>query len=129
LNKLCISASEEDGSTSNKAVGVIVLNEYDTKCQVCTYEFLAEDVDMNKIDDSAKLRLPVISSCYHVCCYGCILSRQRALAKENSGAVPELIDCMKCRHVAAFRPDEPKFDWRLIYLLSRYIPLERETQS
>jgi hypothetical protein len=31
LNKHCISAREEDGSTSNKAVGVIVLNEYDTK--------------------------------------------------------------------------------------------------
>ncbi len=30
-NTRCISAREEDGSTSNKAVGVIVLNEYDTK--------------------------------------------------------------------------------------------------
>ena len=99
------------------------------KCQVCTYELLAVDVDLKKNDDSAKLRLPVISSCYHVCCYGCILSQQRALAERNSGAVPELIDCMKCRNVAAFRLEEPQFDLRLIDLLSRYIPLESDTQS
>ncbi len=93
------------------AVGVILLNDRDTECQLCLDEFL---IDMDSEDAAAKMRLPVIGVCGHVCCYGCVLKQQTVRAKVNGGRVPKRINCMECRKVAAFNPDAPKYDRRLI---------------
>ena len=121
-----ISGSPPHPSNANDAVGVILLNEKDTECQLCYNEFLT---NMDTEDEIARMRLPVIGSCSHVFCYGCVLRQHMARAEVNGGRVPRRINCMECRKAGAFHPREPKFDRRLIDWLSRSVPVVRDERS
>ena len=105
-------------SSADGTVDVIVLNEYDTECQLCNNKFLT---DMNTENQKAKLRLPVIGTCHHICCYGCL--KRMTLTNRNG------INCMECRKEDAFCSSEPQFHRRLIDWLKRSNPTLRSTNS
>ncbi|KAL7544055.1 hypothetical protein ACHAXR_013494 [Thalassiosira sp. AJA248-18] len=117
------SQRSRTGETSK----VVVLNKEHTECGICFTDF---STNTDTSDEGIKRHLPVLSTCNHCYCLGCVLDQQVALSEEGGGTVPECIPCMKCREIDAFRPSEPKYDRRLIDLLENHIPaIIREEQS
>ena len=105
---------------TNVAVcGVVPFYEYDTECQLCSNEFLT---DMYPENEDDKKRLPVLGSCNHVYCLGCVFEWHRKAPKVG-GRLQESINCMNCSEPAAFCPSKPRFHRFLIDLLSRNIPV------
>ncbi|KAL7544051.1 hypothetical protein ACHAXR_013490 [Thalassiosira sp. AJA248-18] len=100
--------------TSETADSVVKLTEDFTVCFICTDEFTT---DTNSADDDIQKHLPVLGTCDHCFCHGCVLKQQMAHAEENHGRVPKRIKCMECRREAAFDPSEPKHHKWLINLL------------
>jgi hypothetical protein len=121
-NKRCVSSLSSPRSCADDTVDVIVLDEYDTECQVCKNKFLT---GMDTENENAKLRRPVIGTCQHVCCHGCL--KEMACPSRHGGSAPQRIDCMECREKDAFCPSDPQFDRRLISLLSRSIPVSQRS--
>lgn len=91
-SKRCISSiyiasiSPSPPHPSTDAVGVIPLIEQDIECQFCFNEFFT---NMDTKDATAKMRLPVIGLCGHVCCY--VLVQQTAHPEAN---------LLGCQHVS-----------------------------
>ena len=56
---------------------IIVLDEDDKECRVCNNNFLT---DINAENENVRLHLPVIGSCQHIFCYGCVLQMARSRA-------------------------------------------------
>ena len=77
------------------------------------------------MNEDDKKRLPVLGSCNHVSCLGCVLKWQRQAPKVR-GRLRGSIDCMNCRKPAAFCPSKPQFHRFLIDLLSRNIPVSSD---
>ncbi|KAL7539141.1 hypothetical protein ACHAXR_009043 [Thalassiosira sp. AJA248-18] len=99
---------------------IIALNDEDKECELCFHAFTT---DTNTSDDEVKRRLPVLGTCTHYCCLGCILERQTRLAQGDNGRVPHRIPCMTCSEDDAFCPSEPRYDRRLIRYMGRRIPV------
>ena len=96
---------------------LVELDDEQTKCGICTDEF---STDVGSTDESARRRLPVLSSsprCDHYFCHGCILDWQQSVAEEKSDKVPKWLKCMQCREKTSFCPSEPKYHRLLIGLL------------
>jgi hypothetical protein len=108
--------------TNVDVCGFVPFYEYDTACQLCSNEFLT---DMYTMKEDDKKRLPVLGSCNHVSCLGCVLKWQREAPKVH-GRLRGSIDCMNCRKPAAFCPAKPQFHRFLIDLLSRNIPVSSD---
>ncbi|KAL9187523.1 hypothetical protein ACHAXT_001626 [Thalassiosira profunda] len=106
----------------NAVNDMFLLNEDYTTCDICMERF---SFDRNTEYDNVKKRLPVLSkSCDHWCCHGCVLKEQtRRAGLAEDGASPTWIPCMKCRSEDAFCPSEPRYDRRLIDMLSSSIPV------
>jgi hypothetical protein len=122
-NKLCVSdvtrihdLFPSPRSCADGTFDIIMLNEYDKECQVCTNKYLP-DVDAKK---------PVVGSCNHVFCHECVLQTARSRTS-NGGTVPTRIDCMQCKAKDAFCPSAPLYEFRLIDWLKRSIPILRKT--
>ena len=108
--------------TNVDVCGFVPFYEYDTACQLCSNEF---GTDMYTMNEDDKKRLPVLGSCNHVSCLGCVLKWQREAPKVR-GRLRGSIDCMNCRKPAAFCPSKPQFHRFLIDLLSRNIPVSSD---
>jgi hypothetical protein len=65
--------SSRPPDTNVDVCGFVPFYEYDTTCQLCSNEFLTDIYTMNEDD---KKRLPVLGSCNHVSCLGCVLKWQ-----------------------------------------------------
>ena len=116
-----ITGTPSQRSRTDEVVGVLALNETDVICTLCTEEF---STDLNSGNGEAKRRLPVLGSCNHVFCHGCVLNQQSAIAEQSkSGRVSKRIKCMECQRASAFCPSEPKYDRNKIDFLSRYVPV------
>ena len=110
--------------TAGGITSMVVLSDEHTECGVC---FTAYSTEIRTTcDNDVRRHLPVLSTCGHVYCHGCVLDRQVALAEGNSGVVPEKIPCMKCRRADAFSPSQPTYDTRLIEQLEQCIPVIEE---
>mmetsp|Transcript_30900 Transcript_30900/g.50464 ORF Transcript_30900/g.50464 Transcript_30900/m.50464 type:complete len:297 (+) Transcript_30900:281-1171(+) len=120
---ILIGGSPSRRIRTNEAVDIVVLTDGHKTCQICFNEF---SFDMNSDDESIKRRLPVLSSCDHRYCHGCVLNQQVTRAEGKHGRVPKRIKCMHCRKNAAFCPSEPKYDRQLIDLLNCSIPVRVE---
>ncbi|KAL9186505.1 hypothetical protein ACHAXT_005743 [Thalassiosira profunda] len=99
------------------ARGVVTLDDNEMGCWNCGEDY-SFDMDATE-DDDARKRLPVITSCDHTCCHGCILHWQVSRAENNNGRVAKRVPCMLCKKKSAICPSEPKYDRRLIDLLGR----------
>ena len=109
--------SSRPPNTNVDVCGFVPLYENDTACQLCSNEFLTDMYTMNEDD---KKHLPVLGSCNHVSCLGCVLKWQREAPKVR-GSLRGSVKCMICRKPAAFCPSKPQFHRFLIDLLSRNI--------
>jgi len=120
-SKRCVSSQildMIDGSPSKRprtggeaAIGVHVLSKRDVECPICFHRFSTE-VDQHK---------PVLGlcNCANVCCHGCVLMRP---------VVGGWVKCMICEK-DAFRPNEPKYDRRLMDMLSALVPVVSLTKK
>ncbi len=98
---------------------VAVLHEDHTTCSICLEAF---SFDMNSNDVDVKRHLPVLGTCLHYCCHGCVLDQQTYQAGRNNGRVPRTVNCIcGCRKRFAFHPAHPKYHTLLIELLERSI--------
>ena len=122
--KLCISnvapihgLLSSPSSRADDIVDIIVLDEHDKMCSVCTDNFLP-DVDAKK---------PVIGSCLcgYTVCHKCVLGW--AHSNMDGGVVPTRLNCMGCRAEGAFCPAVPLYDRRLINFLNRSVPVLRKS--
>jgi hypothetical protein len=122
--KLCISdvapihgLLSSPSSRADDIVDIIVLNEHDKECPVCSEKFLP-DVDAKK---------PVIGSCLcgYTVCHKCMLDW--AHSNMDGGVVPTRVNCMGCRAEGALCPAVPLYDRRLINFLNRSVPVLRKT--
>ena len=77
-------------------------------------------------DVDARRHLPVLSTCGHVYCHGCVRDCQVSIGEGNNGVLPERIPCMKCRRADAFNPSQPTYDTRFIEWLEQSIPVIEE---
>ena len=124
-NKQCVSditsihrLLSSPRSCAEDIYDVIVFNQYDKECPICSEKF-HPDVDAKK---------PVIGSCLcnYTICHKCVLDT--AQSKMNGGGVvPARVDCMGCRAKDAFCPAVPQYNWTLINFLKRSIPVLRKT--
>ncbi|KAL7539142.1 hypothetical protein ACHAXR_009044 [Thalassiosira sp. AJA248-18] len=105
---------------TGEAPNVVVLDDEDTICGICNDEFSS---DVSSADEDIQKHLPVLGTCHHCVCLGCILKQQMARAEMNRGRVPKRIPCMECRKKAAFNPSEPRYDRSRIRNLGRRIPV------
>jgi hypothetical protein len=110
----------QSSSCTEEVVALLALKTSDIECPICYNSFAT---DLYTKNESAKNKLPVLGTCDHVYCHGCVLQQQNQIAKMKSGVVPKQIDCMLCRKEDAFRPNKPKYDRRLIDWLSRSMPV------
>ncbi|KAL9186417.1 hypothetical protein ACHAXT_005655 [Thalassiosira profunda] len=101
------------------SVQVVVLSDELKTCGICMNEF---STDMDG-DEETKKMLPVLSTCGHTYCHGCVLGKQAVRARADSGRVPKTIDCMYCRKENAFCPLEPTYNRQLIEILQSSVPL------
>mmetsp|Transcript_26521 Transcript_26521/g.56989 ORF Transcript_26521/g.56989 Transcript_26521/m.56989 type:complete len:111 (-) Transcript_26521:94-426(-) len=63
-------------------VGVVVLNNNSTTCLLCKDEF---SPDTNNCNENIKRHLPVLGTCNHAFCHGCIVNQQTARAEGKKG--------------------------------------------
>ncbi|KAL9186470.1 hypothetical protein ACHAXT_005708 [Thalassiosira profunda] len=101
---------------TNEAVGVVVLNDEEMRCGICGEDY---SFDTDSDDEDAEKHLPVISSCDHTCCHGCVLKWQISRAEANNGRVAKRVPCMLCKKSSAICPSEPKYNRMLIDFLGR----------
>ncbi|KAL9186512.1 hypothetical protein ACHAXT_005750 [Thalassiosira profunda] len=108
---------------TNETVGVVVLNDEEMRCGICGEDY---SFKTDSADEDAKKRLPVISSCDHTCCHGCILKWQVSRAETNNGRVAKRVPCMLCKKSSAICPSEPKYNRMLIDFLGRCFPVKEQ---
>jgi hypothetical protein len=99
---------------------VVALLALKSECPICFNSFAT---DLYTKNESAKNLLPVLGTCDHVYCHGCVLQQQNQIAKTRAGVVPQQIQCMLCSKEDAFRPNKPTYDRRLIDWLSQSMPV------
>ena len=104
----------------------VVFNDEHTECGIC---FSAFSSDMPSTDDDVRRHLPVLSTCGHCYCLGCVRDCQVAIGEGDDGLLPERIPCMKCRRADAFSPSQPTYDTRFIEWLEQSFPMVIEEHS
>ena len=99
----------------------VELDQDHIQCGVC-YEFFT--TDMKSTDKECREMLPVMGSCGHYFCHGCIIRWRkkdlRSMVVSNDGA----IGCPKCMKANQFVPGNPTHHRMLIDLLQRARPVE-----
>jgi RING-type zinc-finger len=105
---------------------VLALKNSDIECSICYNRFAT---DLYSKDNSALKLLPVVGTCDHIYCHGCVLLQQQQYAKTKAGGLPKQISCMSCSKKDAFRPDKPEYDRRLIDWIDRSMPVCTQINS
>ena len=118
--KLINESSNQPSSCTEDVVALLALKNSDIECPICYNNFAT---DLYTKNESVKNLLPIVGTCDHVYCHGCVLQHQNQIAKTRAGVVPQQIQCMLCNKEDAFRPNRPKYDRRLIDWLSRSMPV------
>lgn len=97
---------------------LVELDQDHVQCGVC-YECFT--TDMKSTDKESREMLPVMGSCGHYFCHGCIIRwRTKDLVGSNDGT----IGCPKCMKANQFVPGNPTHHRMLIDLLQRARPVE-----
>ena len=94
---------------------VVRLDQDDIQCGICFEPFK----DTESTDETARGMLPVLGSCGHYFCHGCIIELQN----HGIGATDGAIRCPKCMQANQFVPRNPTYRRILIgFLLQRAQP-------
>jgi hypothetical protein len=96
---------------------IVGLDQDHIQCGICHEAFTT---DMQSTDQTTRDMLPVLGSCGHYFCHGCIIRWRRNMVRFNHGAV----GCPKCMGANQFVPGNPTHHRMLIDLLQRARPVE-----